>query len=131
MVSPDAVILLCSDLMMTSRLSAIADRHGLKFCRVSSVDELSPAAAQYPEAIVVWDFGMSSISPDEVAAVLNDEQRSRAIAYGPHVRTQRMEAASLAGIGLVIARGRFDQHAESLIHERLTTGSDADSPEII
>lgn len=105
--APHRVILLCSDLMMTSQVGAAAAAAGADFLSTSNPDDAIRELTANPSARLLIDFGLPGLDLANFAAQLPPAARAAAVAYGPHVHTTKMTAARDAGIGTVISRGRF------------------------
>ena len=100
------VVLLASDLMMTSSVGGAASGSGLTFQSCSNAPAAAEACAG-ESVLLLIDLGTPGLDVDELAGALPEEVRSRAVAYGPHVHTTKLQAARDAGIGSVLSRGQF------------------------
>ena len=100
------VVLCSTDLMLISAVSGAAEARGFSFLSVNSlspaIDKAAPAGS-----IVCLDLGAPFSDPHAFASVASPELLSRAIAFGPHVHTAKLNAARAAGIGRVMSRGQF------------------------
>ena len=104
MTENSSIVLLCADLLMTSSVSSVAQQAGRTFRTVGCADDLESCA---PEDLVLIDLSTPGLELDAAAAALTDDQKLRAVVYGPHVQTSLFQAAQDAGFLTVIPRGRF------------------------
>lgn len=102
-----SVLLLASDLMLSSTVSGYAASAGLTFRSVSSVADVVPLLSPHRELLLLVDLGTPGLDVAELAASLSPEILSCAVAYGPHVHEAKLQAAVDAGFGQVMSRGRF------------------------
>ncbi len=105
--SSHLVILLCSDLMLTSSVGSAARSAGYRFLSTSRPDEAVQLATSEQSVRLLIDFGLPGLDLAEFAAALPDAVRRAGVAYGPHVHTAKITAARDAGIGTVTSRGHF------------------------
>lgn len=112
------VILLSTDLMLISTVSGAASSLGVSCESVSSASEAVAALQISASGILCLDLGQH-----QAAALpstdLPPEVFRRAIAFGPHVHTQRLQEARDAGFGSVISRGQFLARLTDLLKERI------------
>jgi hypothetical protein len=101
------VVLLCSDLMMTSSVGSAATTAGFQFTSTSRPDEAIALATSDASLKLLIDFSCPGLDIAAFAEALPDTVRSNAVAYGPHVHTAKIAAARAAGIGNVTSRGNF------------------------
>ena len=109
------VVLFASDLMLSSTVSGFAASAGVKFQSADDISSLQAAVAGADETLLLMDIGLPGFSAGDVAMAVPGEVLERAIAYGPHVHTEKLQAAENAGIGTVISRGRFSSQIGQLI----------------
>jgi hypothetical protein len=60
----------------------------------------------------------SNVDVWQISANCGADVLRRAIAFGPHVHVQRLEAARAVGFGLVVSRGQFVMQLRQLLLER-------------
>jgi DNA-binding NarL/FixJ family response regulator len=106
------VVMLCSDLMMTSSVSGAASHAGRPFSSIAGVQDLG---ACNDDDLILIDLGLPGLDIEKAAAQLNDQQKKNAVVYGPHVHKARFEAAQTAGFSNVIPRGQFAANISALI----------------
>lgn len=112
MSTSSGVVLLCSDLMMTSSVSGAASSAGRPFSALAGVQQLGTCGA---DDLVLIDLAMPGLDIEHAAELLNDHQKKNAIVYGPHVHKGRLEAARSAGFTTVIPRGQFAANISDLV----------------
>jgi hypothetical protein len=107
-----SLILYSTDLMLLSSAGHAARQAGLDFHSVMSIEAASPHL-QNPETLFCLDLSMAGADPQSLAALATPAVLSRAIAFGPHVHTARLDAARAAGFGEVLTRGQFFSRIQS------------------
>ena len=111
------VILLASDLMLTSSVSGYARSAGLAFHSATSVAQTRDLATRFPSALLLVDLGIYDLDVANLSDGLQPEMLRSAVAYGPHVHTERLAAAEKAGFGKVMSRGQFAAQCGRLLAE--------------
>ncbi|MCA9048928.1 MAG: hypothetical protein KDA89_09395 [Planctomycetaceae bacterium] len=111
----NTVVLLATDLMLCSSVSSAAAAAGRRFVSVRSGAELLSTLEAEPNSMVLLDLS----HPDALSLVqqIPEETRRQAVAFGPHVQTSRLDAASNAGIRRVLSRGQFSNRISALLTE--------------
>ena len=109
------VVMLASDLMLSSTVSGFAAAAGLGFQTASDVGSLKQALAASDDILCLIDIGLPGFNAADLAAAVPADVLKRAIAYGPHVHTEKLKSAEHAGIGTVISRGQFSSQIGQLI----------------
>jgi DNA-binding response OmpR family regulator len=106
--------LLSDDLIFTSRITATARAAGLDVQTARTVQQLGNLlAARTPQCLLI-DLQNPGLSIGELIQGL-PEPRPFVVAYGSHVDTARLRAASDAGCNLVLPRSKFvDELGKSL-----------------
>ncbi|MEY3176578.1 MAG: hypothetical protein RLZZ436_4492 [Planctomycetota bacterium] len=107
-----SLVLFSSDLMLLSTVGHAARQAGLSFQSVTSADVAGPLL-QSSDTLFCLDLSASGADPQALAAIMPPEVLSRAIAFGPHVHTTRLDAARDAGFGTVLSRGQFVSRMQS------------------
>lgn len=106
-----SVVLLSTDLMMTSTVSGIAAQYGLPY-RALADASLSECT---DEDLILIDLATPGLDLEAAGTALSDHQKKSAIVYGPHVHVDRFEQARAAGFQQVLARGAFNANVAQLI----------------
>lgn len=100
-----SVVFLSGDLLFASRVRGAAESAGLPFVLSGRLPD-----DDGPIAWVIVDLatrsGILDGLMDQIAARCPD---AKVLAYGPHVQTERINAAREAGVPTVITRGQFDR----------------------
>jgi hypothetical protein len=109
------VVLLCSDLMMSSTVSGVAGSCGCSFHKVANVSEVASLTSGQTRVLVLIDLATPGLNPTQLGSELPAELRQSAVAYGPHVHTAKLQAAKDAGIGHVMSRGQFSSQVGQII----------------
>jgi len=112
MSEPSTVVLLSSDLMMTSTVNGAAVQSGLEFRTATSPEQLQNSS---DDDLIIIDLATPGLNMAQASGALNDRQRKTSIVFGPHVHTDRFEQARAAGFINLLARGRFDTEVGEII----------------
>ena len=112
-----SALLLSSDLMLSSKVAAAGQRSGVGVTMAMSVAALVDKAVATPVAVVILDLGTPGVDPAALVPQLRSlAQPPRAIvAFGPHVQTEKLEAAAAAGCDEVFSRGQFHAQADEIL----------------
>jgi DNA-binding response OmpR family regulator len=110
------VILLTTDLMVTSVAQGAARRHGMELQVVADGDAALTAANDGPARLIAIDVRTPGLQIDALAPALRSGGREAYIvAFGPHVHRELLAAAARAGCDEVITRGEFDRRIDALL----------------
>ncbi len=109
-----AIVLLCTDLMMTSTISGAAGRHGLRIQPASSAQDLRHAG---DNDLILIDLATPGLDIHEAGSLLSDRHRQTAVTWGPHVHVDRFQQAEAAGFCNRLARGAFNANVVQLIDQ--------------
>src|SRR5260221_14642313 len=103
------VLLLCDDLIFTSRISGTARDLGIQVKATAVADTMLALAREQTAACLILDLGNSTLQiADFVTRVRAlGELRPRIVAYGSHIDAVRLRAAREAGCDLVLPRSKF------------------------
>ncbi|MEO2014369.1 MAG: hypothetical protein ABGZ53_08330 [Fuerstiella sp.] len=112
-----AVILLANDLMLSSTVSGFSAQAGRQFRSAGSISDVVAAIGEDPTALLLVDLGMPGLEVAGLAESIPTDVLQRAVAYGPHVHTEKLEAATKAGFGKVLSRGQFSAQVGMLISD--------------
>ena len=103
-------LLLCDDLIFSSKITATARAHGLTVRVARTVESLITMMELQPAAVIL-ELDHSAF---DIAALISKLQpRPRIICYGSHVDVERLKAARKAGCDLVLPRSQFVEKLES------------------
>jgi DNA-binding NarL/FixJ family response regulator len=101
-------ILLCDDLLFSSRVVGEAKAQGLALRWVKSVREMRDLARQTPPRCVIMDLHTPGLTIAEVVRELSAlAPRPRIIGYGSHVDVATLKSAREAGCDVVWPRSKF------------------------
>jgi CheY-like chemotaxis protein len=101
-------LLLCDDLIFTSRISGTARDLGLKVRPARSMDVLLAQARQQPPRCIILDLGNASLNLGELTSQLRSlGPLPRLVAYGSHVDADSLRKAREAGCDPVLPRSKF------------------------
>ena len=110
------VFLLASDLMLSSTVSGAARVAGAAF-QSGDAAAAADVVTEYPQTLLLIDLGGLTSPIADLAASCPTAVRERAVAYGPHVHTEKLAAARDAGIGRVISRGQFSSSLSRILQQ--------------
>lgn len=103
------VVFLSGDLMFASRVRGAAESNDWEFQFSASLPEDCSKVA-----CVILDLATRSGLTESIVSDCQDRcPGAKLIAFGPHVHTERLDAARRAGISMVLTRGQFDQQLSS------------------
>jgi CheY-like chemotaxis protein len=101
-------LLLCDDLMFTSRITGVARALGLTIKSVRSQADLETLASQQTPTCVLVDLANPGLMIADLIRQLRPEGKTPyLVAFGSHVDTATLTAARQAGCDLVLPRSKF------------------------
>ena len=120
--TPAQGLMVCDDLIFTSRVTATARAHGLAVTPVRSAEAALRVARESPPACVIVDLHTPELDLPALLAGLRGAgpQMPRVIGYGSHVDKEMLKAARDAGCDLVLPRSRFVAELETGLNEWLS-----------
>jgi DNA-binding NarL/FixJ family response regulator len=118
-------IMVCDDLIFTSRVTATARAHGDTMHAARSVDQAIKLAEEAPPACVIIDLHTVGTG---LAALLAGLRAACAtmpctVAYGSHVNKELLDAAREAGCDHVLPRGQFVKVLEAELPKWMGQGN--------
>jgi CheY-like chemotaxis protein len=108
-------LLISGDLFFTSKVTGTADSLGLQLDVANSAQQATTQLSESVYACVLLDLTLPGLDVSDVIAALPQQDRPAVIAFGPHVQTQRLEAARSAGCDEVLPRSRFSAELPQLL----------------
>jgi len=116
------LLLLSADLMCSSRVCGAAERIGSGALTASSTAMLLEQLPSESLTLVVLDLNTPGLDVSELVPQVRRAAPSLPIlAFGPHVHSQRLQAASESGCDLVVSRGQFHAQMDEIL-TRLAQG---------
>lgn len=111
---PDSIeplgLLLCDDLMFTSRITGAGQALGLTIKPVRSQADLESLASRQPPSCVLIDLANPGLDIAELIRMVRPEGKTPyLVAFGSHVDAAGLNAARQAGCDLVLPRSKFVQ----------------------
>ena len=108
-------LLICDDLIFTSKVTATARAKGLHVLPVRSGEAALTAAANAPPACVIVDLHNAGLDIEVLLVGLRAACRTmpRVVGFGSHVDVETLRAARDAGCDLVMPRSQFVKKLES------------------
>ena len=100
-------LLLCDDLIFTSRVTGTAKALGLAVSAARDVAGLLRMARQEPPTCVILDLQHPQLGLVALLAELRSIGPMRVLGYGSHVDAETLHAARVAGCDPVLPRSRF------------------------
>ena len=101
-------LLLCDDLMFTSRITGTGRALGLTIKPVRSQTDLETLASRQPPSCVLIDLANAGLVIAELVRNLRAEGKTPyLVAFGSHVDAATLNAARQAGCDLVLPRSKF------------------------
>src|SRR4051794_8089307 len=114
-------LLLCDDLIFTSRVTGTAQALGLRVQAARSADALVELARRAPPACVIVDLHNPGLDLGALLARLAEAcpAMPRVVAYGSHVEAATLHAARQAGCEVVLPRSKFVEELPEALPGRL------------
>ncbi|MBM4069521.1 MAG: response regulator [Planctomycetes bacterium] len=101
-------IVLCDDLLFSSRITATARSLGADMTTARSSSVLTQRAQERAPSLVIIDLANPGLNlPDLIAACKADSKLPFLVAFGSHVDAAALQAARAAGCDLVLPRSKF------------------------
>lgn len=115
--------LLSRDLFFTSKVTGTAAALGLVVQTVAGLPQLLEklAARGSACACIFLDLAMNDLDVADLISRLPAGQRPKLVAFGSHVATARLEAATAAGCDEVMPRSRFSATLPELLQQYLSS----------
>ena len=115
-------LLLCDDLMWTSRVAGTGQALGFKVVAVPTVEKLEAVARRLPTTCVILDLAAVKAPTAEIVTRLRAacEVPPRFVAFGSHVDTATLQAARDAGCDPVLPRSKMAEGLPELLKEWLS-----------
>lgn len=109
-------ILLCDDLIFSSRITGTAAALGLKLRTAKTVENLTQILAQSSPRCVILDLHTAGLEIDAFARAMAERHpKPVLVGYGSHVDTVTLRRAREAGLDVVWPRSKFvDELAAAL-----------------
>ena len=114
-----ALVLVSQDLMLTSRLEGAARALGATLLNVVSGEAALNAARGAGRTVIVVDLELPGLEIASFMQTLQGLEEVKVIAFGPHVRTEKLTAAQEAGCAEVVSRGKMVTDASSILQRFL------------
>jgi DNA-binding response OmpR family regulator len=114
---PARIVLISTDLMVTSRIQGAAARCGATVRVVGSATAAIERHHEEPATLVVVDLATPSLQLVDLVDTFKQQVPSPVpvIAFGPHVHEDKLAAARAAGCDLVMSRGKFFSEVDSIV----------------
>ncbi|MEQ9408891.1 MAG: hypothetical protein RIK87_14235 [Fuerstiella sp.] len=109
------VILFATDLMLGSTVGGHAASHGLACHTTADISGLKAVVSAATNFLLLVDLGTPGLDIRQLADAVPAATLQTAIAYGPHVHREKLEAARQCGFGQVMSRGQFNAQVGQLI----------------
>lgn len=118
-------LLLCDDLLFTSRITGEARALGLTVKPARSLEQLLDLARQEPISCVLVDLGLPGLLLPDLFRRLAETCAAcpRVVAYGSHVDTEGLRAARSAGCDPVLPRSKFVEELPRALPQWLSAPS--------
>lgn len=102
-------LVLCDDLIFSSRITGTARSLGLEMKPAGSMAKLQEFATTTPPSCVIVDLSCAGLRIDDLMTWLKEKfaPPPRVVAYGSHVDVATLAAARAAGCDPVLPRSKF------------------------
>jgi CheY-like chemotaxis protein len=117
--SKSKVVVLCDDLLFSSRISAAARSHGTEVRTLRTAQQVVELAKQEAPSCVIVDLGNPELDIGGLVARLKEccAKMPRVVAFGSHVDAAGLHAAREAGCDPVWPKSKFAEAVEGAIVE--------------
>ncbi|MBX3444102.1 MAG: hypothetical protein KF774_16985 [Planctomyces sp.] len=122
------VLIVCGDLFFGTQVASVVREAGLDPLPEMLAERTLGHLADSAVIAVLLDLETRGVDPAALLASL-PASRPRVVAFGPHVQTQRLEAARAAGCDAVLSRGQVTSSASLLRRVLLGEDEPSSSPE--
>lgn len=110
------IVLLATDLTISSRLQGATSRIGARLHSAASVAKAEELCSEKTPALLIIDLAMPNVELSFINKLKADAIKSpRIVAFGPHVHEARLAAAEAAGCDVVLSRGAFWSQIDALL----------------
>ena len=117
-MSPSGLII-TRDLFFASKVTGTAQALGLTVRSIGSLEQFSEALSPGTVKLVILDLETPGITPAEVSVALPAGPGVTTVAFGPHVQTDKLQAATAAGFQQVLPRSKFSTGLVELLKTAL------------
>lgn len=122
MAESKLILVLTADLMSSTRVHDTLSRLGYQVKVAEDDEEMMALLGQAPAGLIIIDLAAPGLSlPNLVQEANGKLPQTPILAFGSHMDTQRLAAATAAGCTKVVSRSRFFTEMASLIHSFFTT----------
>lgn len=113
------ILLISTDLLIQSRVSAAATRRGFAPPGTSSADAVPSREDLADCGIVILDLSAPGLDVARAVPALRERLPESApiIAFAPHVHTAKLAAAREAGCDQVLSRGQIDREIDAILQK--------------
>jgi CheY-like chemotaxis protein len=111
------LVLLCDDLLFSSRITATARSRGIPARTVRNTETLLAALGQQSADCVIVDLANPGLNSADLMTRLKEActKMPRVVAFGSHVDTATLKAAREAGCDPVWPRSKFAEELETAL----------------
>ena len=115
-------LMLCDDLMFTSKVTGTARAVGVNVTAIRNVERLVALAETEPPSCVILDLHNTTLDLPALMSSLREKcpTMPRVIAFGSHVDVDLLAAARQAGCDRVMPRSQFVKQLETGLKEWLS-----------
>ena len=110
-----SLLLLSTDLMATSKVSAAAKLAGVVMTSISPAKAMADSDLSSTDMIAIDLTAPISDISGLVEALREKNPSAKIIAFGPHVHEAKLEAATQAGCDQVMPRGAFHKQIDAIL----------------
>jgi hypothetical protein len=115
--SPPTVLLLCRDLIFTSKIRGTAAELGYRILPVEHATQVNSLIAFHQPRVVFVDLTAGDLVTPAALSAYRERAGSSTwfVAFGPHVEVQTLAQAEAAGCQVVLPRSKFTAELPELI----------------
>lgn len=108
-----------ADLLWATKIKKTGEARGIACRPVRSIEMLDARLADSPVRGLVVDLDAAEAALELIRALRARPaaHHVRVLAFGPHIATEALEQARIAGADVVLARGAFDRRLDACLSE--------------
>jgi DNA-binding NtrC family response regulator len=115
------IIILCSDILFLSKITGVADQLKFSFSTAISCKKAAENLTDEARQLILIDLNLPNLDWELLASIHRPDSKLVSIAFGPHVDTERIEKAKIAGCTQVLPRSQFSVQLPKLLQAVLAT----------
>lgn len=117
---PPQIVILCSDMLFLSKITGVAKHLEFSYCTALSAKRASESIVEGAQQLLLVDLNQPDLNWETLTSIHERCSNVVSIAFGPHVDTERLEKARVAGCTQVLPRSQFSAQLPQLLQTALS-----------